>query len=107
MTDARQLQLFIGCPFGGCEDGYCACLEQDVDASRYEGGGEEFDPDGFGEEFVYVRTRTVRRYCSECGQVVQAAEDDPDLVPYHRRYEGDDHVRCPASRTRRRMEVAP
>ncbi|MEH0431243.1 hypothetical protein QBB34_33935 [Streptomyces stelliscabiei] len=26
-----QLQLMPGCPFGGCEDGYCACFERDLD----------------------------------------------------------------------------
>ena len=36
MTDARQLRLFADCPYGGCEDGYCACLEQDIDPDDFD-----------------------------------------------------------------------
>jgi hypothetical protein len=59
---AVQLPLFVDCPYGGCEDGYCACLEQDLD----EG---DFDPEDFDEdmddpypegEFIFARRR-VRR----------------------------------------------
>lgn len=35
---ATQLLLF-DCPFGGCEDGYRACLEQDLDED--DGGDPE------------------------------------------------------------------
>lgn len=112
MTDARRLQIFVDCPYGGCEDGYCACLEQDLDEDFNpedfdEGEYDDCDPDELSDLFGYVPERTVRRYCPDCGQVVQAAEDDPDRVPFHRRYEGEDHVRCPASKTRQPLEVAP
>lgn len=29
MTQLR-LPIFVDCPWGGCEEGYCACLEQDL-----------------------------------------------------------------------------
>ncbi|MFE6362930.1 hypothetical protein ACFVP3_23390 [Streptomyces sp. NPDC057806] len=57
---ARTLPIFVDCPFGGCEDGYCACLEQDLD--------DDFDPENFDEdlddaypegEFTFPRLRSV------------------------------------------------
>ncbi|MDX3294650.1 hypothetical protein PV569_13130 [Streptomyces scabiei] len=39
MTRVEQLP---GCPYGGCENGYCACLERDVE--DLEISGEE-DPE--------------------------------------------------------------
>ncbi|MCM1977169.1 hypothetical protein [Streptomyces sp. G1] len=41
---ARQLAIFVDCPYGGCEDGYCACLEVDLDDDR-ELVAVEADPD--------------------------------------------------------------
>ncbi|MDX3202098.1 hypothetical protein [Streptomyces scabiei] len=36
-----RLQLIPDCPFGGCEDGYCACFECDLDDLEVCG---ELDP---------------------------------------------------------------
>ncbi|MFF4548631.1 hypothetical protein ACFY1J_31100 [Streptomyces sp. NPDC001406] len=101
-----RLQIFADCPYGGCEDGYCACLERDID--------EETDPDEIAElADVYglldehVPERTVRRYCPVCGQVVDADEDNPDRVPGHDRFGDRVLTWCLGSDTRQRLEVAP
>lgn len=58
-----QLPLFPGCPYGGCEDDYCACLECDLDDIEICG---ELDPEDTellealqnGAEAITVRGRT-------------------------------------------------
>ena len=37
-----RIQLMPGCPFGGCENGYCACFERDLDDLEICG---EYDPE--------------------------------------------------------------
>ncbi|MGC9540205.1 hypothetical protein [Streptomyces sp. UG1] len=113
MTDARQLQIFVDCPFGGCEDGYCACLEQDIDEDFYaELDDEEIDPAELAEHFGYVPARTVRRYCNHCHQVVHVREAEGETyVPRHEHVnwsaEGLALEPCPGSRTHQLMEAAP
>ncbi|NUR04367.1 MAG: hypothetical protein HOY79_50040 [Streptomyces sp.] len=54
MTDARQLPIFADCPYGGCEDGYCACLEQDVDPDDLQA-----ELDLCGEMYAVRRFRRI------------------------------------------------
>src|SRR3546814_2193588 len=44
VTPQLLLPIFVDCPYGGCEDGYCACLEQDLD--------DDFDPEDFDDDLV-------------------------------------------------------
>ncbi|WAZ20223.1 hypothetical protein STRCI_001324 [Streptomyces cinnabarinus] len=37
----RQLAIFVDCPYGGCEDGYCACLDVDPDVDEDQGDAPE------------------------------------------------------------------
>lgn len=58
-----QLPIFVDCPYGGCEDDYCACLEQDLDDIEVCG---EYDPEDAellealrnGAQAITVRGRT-------------------------------------------------
>jgi hypothetical protein len=58
-----QLPIFVDCPYGACEDDYCACLEQDLDDIEVCG---EYDPEDAellealsnGAEAITVRGRT-------------------------------------------------
>lgn len=45
-----QLPIFVDCPYGGCEDGYCACLEQDLDPEDFDGSYDGLDLDELDEE---------------------------------------------------------
>ncbi|MEI5520718.1 hypothetical protein WB388_08895 [Streptomyces brasiliscabiei] len=53
MTGQLRLPIFVDCPYGGCEDGYCACLEQDLDDLDPEDCDDlhdDSDPDELDEE---------------------------------------------------------
>ena len=58
MTGARQLAIFADCPYGGCEEGYCACLEQDVDEDYFA----EVDPDDLKAELAACGELYVHRF---------------------------------------------
>ncbi|MGP4085449.1 hypothetical protein [Streptomyces sp. KR55] len=60
-----QLPIFTDCPYDGCEDGYCACLEQDLDPDDFDGSYEDLDPEDLellealesGAELMFTRGR--------------------------------------------------
>ena len=58
-----RIQLLPGCPFDGCENGYCACFERDLDDLEISG---EYDPEDAdlleedGDEVLTVRGRDRR-----------------------------------------------
>lgn len=51
-----QPPVFVDCPYGGCEDGYCACLEQDLDDDGPYDDREPEDIDDEPEPFRTVET---------------------------------------------------
>lgn len=52
-----QLAIFVDCPYGGCEEGYCACLEQDLDEDFDEPDDDpELEDDDEPEYFRAVET---------------------------------------------------
>ncbi|KND29885.1 hypothetical protein [Streptomyces stelliscabiei] len=61
-----QLPFFVDCPYGGCEDGYCACLERDLDDLDDLEVCGEYDPEDAellealqnGAQVITVRGRT-------------------------------------------------
>lgn len=56
MTSQFRLPIFVDCPYGGCEDGYCACLERALDEDDFDGPYEDLDPDDEPESFRAVET---------------------------------------------------
>lgn len=57
-----QLRLWTECPYGGCEDGYCACFECDLDDMEICGEYDAEDAELLeaGVEVLTVRGRTRR-----------------------------------------------
>jgi hypothetical protein len=57
VTSQLRLPIFVDCPYGGCEDGYCACLEEDLDDDFDPEDVDEDQDDSYPEgEFTFVRS---------------------------------------------------